>query len=118
MNVLRWHLERRRAEGELPLADGARLDEAVQRSGPTMMDARMFDEYRAQVVALRRIGERFVACVQTLEATDLADDADIARWVHELESAAAAGGDAVRMAIELQARIVDAWPRPLVETPE
>lgn len=77
------------------------------------MCVRMFDEYRGQVVNLRRAGQRLVASVEVLEETDLADDASIARWLHELERAAAASEEAGRQASELRTAIASAWPRPL-----
>ena len=71
----------------------------------------MFDEYRCQVVNLRRAGQTLFACVQVLEETDLTGDASIARWLEELERAAAASGEALRQADELRTAIAGAWPR-------
>jgi hypothetical protein len=72
----------------------------------------MFDDYRGQVVDLRRAEQRLAASAQILEETDLADHASVARWLHELERAATASGEAFRRASELRAAIAGAWPRP------
>jgi hypothetical protein len=78
----------------------------------------MFDEYRGQVVNLRRAGQRLAASVQILEETDLADDASVARWLDELERAATASGEALRRASELRTAITGAWPRPVGPGPD
>lgn len=81
------------------------------------MCVRMFDEYRGQVVDLRRAGQRLVASVQVLEETDLADDSSVARWLQELDRAAIASDEARRRASALRTAIAGAWPRPLSAAP-
>ena len=73
----------------------------------------MFDEYRGQVVNLRRAGQRLVASVQILEGTDLEGDVGVARWLEELAHAAAASEEALRQTSDLRTAIAGAWPRPV-----
>jgi hypothetical protein len=54
-----------------------------------------------------------VAHVRTLEETELAAEAGVARWLGELERAVAADDEARRHARDLYGVIASAWPRPL-----
>lgn len=97
----------------LPSPNGIRRGAVISAT----MSVRMFDEYRRQVIDLRRMGEALSASIQVLEETELNDDAAIARWLEELDRAATAGGEAARQACELRSAIAGAWPRPLEARP-
>jgi hypothetical protein len=71
----------------------------------------MFDAYREQFLEIRSAHAMVAASLRALEETDLTDAGSIARWLQELDRAAAAGDLVTHRASELRTAIAAAWPR-------
>ena len=71
----------------------------------------MFDAYREQFLEIRSAHAMLAASLRAMEETELTDAGSIARWLQELDRAAAAGDLVTYRASELRTAIAAAWPR-------